>query len=84
VSAGEDREARSLADEIMPDLILLGLSLALQVGALVLLHHRDSLARAWVRLQASASGQRDRERTDAAVAVFRAELAAWEHEQAGR
>lgn len=82
--AEETGERGGLADELLPDLILLAVSLAIQVGALLLLSRRDSLARGWMRLQARASGQRDRDRQDAAVAVFRAELAAWEHGQAGR
>lgn len=82
---GQEREqAPGLADELLPDLILLGVSLAVQVGALVLLSKRDVLARAWVRLQARASATAERDRHDVTVAQFRRELAAWEHEQAGR
>lgn len=76
--------APTLADELLPDLILLAVSLAVQVGALVLLSKRDKLARAWMRLQARATASAERDRQDVTVAQFRRDLAAWEHEQAGR
>lgn len=81
--AGQEQAPR-LSDELLPDLILLGVSLAVQLGALLLLSKRDALARAWMRLSERVSASAERDRQDVAVAQFRAELAAWEHEQAGR
>lgn len=77
-------EARSLGEELLPDLIMLAASLAVQLGVLVVLAKRDALTRGWMRLQERVSAHRDRERQDVAVAAFRAQVSAWEHEQAGR
>lgn len=80
----DEGQGRTLADELLPDLVMLAISLGVQLGALLLLAKRDALTRAWMRLQALVSAQRTRERHEVTVAQFRAELAAWEHEQAGR
>lgn len=77
-------EPPNLADELLPDLILLGVSLGIQVAALVLLSNRDALSRGWVRLHRALSARGEAERQDVAVAQFRRSISAWEHEQAGR
>lgn len=77
-------EARTLGEQLLPDLIILAVSLGLQLVVLGLLSRGDTLTRGWTRLQRAVSGQRDRDRADVVVAQFRRELAAWEHEQAGR
>lgn len=82
---GQDREhGQSITEVILPDLVLLAVSLGVQLAMLAVLANRDSLARAWMRLQARASGRRERERHDVAVAQFRREMAAWEHAELGR
>lgn len=77
-------ERDPLRDELLRDLAKLAVSLGVQLGVLVLIAKRDDLARLGQRLHRAVTGQRERERQDAAVAVFRREITAWEHEQAGR
>lgn len=80
-----DEEPRpGLAEAVAPDLIILAVSLAVQLAALGLLANRDALHRGWMRLYAAVGRQRDRDRMDVAVASFRRDMTAWEHEQAGR
>ncbi len=82
MTAEEDRGP--LRDELLRDLAKLAVSLGVQLGVLVLIAKRDDLARLAHRVHRAVSGQRERERPDAAVAIFRRQMTAWEHEQAGR
>jgi hypothetical protein len=82
VTGPDDREP--LREELARDLVKLAVSLGVQLGVLVLIAKRDDLARLAARARRAVTGQRERERQDAAVAMFRRDLANWEHEQAGR
>lgn len=77
-------ERDPLREELARDLVKLAVSLGVQLGVLMLIAKRDDLARLAVRARQALTGQRARERQDAAVAMFRREMTAWEHEQAGR
>lgn len=84
MSPEDEAERGRLADELLPELILLGVSLGVQVAALLLISNRDALTRGWMRLQARVSAHAERERQDVAVAQFRRDVSVWEHEQAGK